>query len=103
MQDAYEFGVNWRDAKHAYELSRSHQVAYDKFIMENFRFSDYMDWRAEAEYCRMAWDLLDNALRPGLQGYEYRMANLEKLKGVIGEKAYNSRLMPAPTPGHLFE
>lgn len=102
LHDAYEFGATWQDAKEAWSLACRHQNTLDKWILENFRFSDYMDWRAESEHCRSAWDVLDNALRPSMSGYEQRMSNLVKLRAIIGEEAYNSRRMPPPTPGHLF-
>jgi hypothetical protein len=102
LQDAYEFGVSWQDAKEAWSLACRHQTCCDKWIMQNFRFSDYMDWRAESEHCRMAWDVLDNALRPNAAGREYRLSQLERLRSIIGEEAYNARRMPPPTPGHLF-
>lgn len=105
IQDIWEFGANKDEARFCYHQARKHISFYDERIRENYQFSTYMDWKAEANKCLMAWDYLDNCfIVRGDDWYDviWKLQNLENLKRIIGEEAYNSRRMPPPCP-QMFE
>ena len=103
LHDAYEFGATREDTRHAYQLARKHIEHYDERIRTRYNFTTYLSWKEEASQCLMAWDLLDDVIFRPDTPYEWKMERLSRLRKHLGEEAYNSRRMPPPTPGHLFD
>lgn len=77
-------------------MARDHVLCL-KNCPERF-FPDYDDWLADAEYCRRAWDLLDNVQR----GFGCKRTQLALLRDHLGYKAYYSSWMPPPVPVWRF-
>jgi hypothetical protein len=77
--------VNWRHAAdHLFWMQQQPKCLY----------CDYDEWVRDAEYCRKAWDTLDNIRR----GFGNRRCNLAILRNHLGYKAYYSGWMPPPVP-----
>ena len=101
LGDAREFGISAREARAGWLMARAHVAHHDEFILRHHTFATYMAWRSEANACDAAWDALDNALN-GTRNKLARLAELDRLRAIIGNDAYHARRMPAPCPGHLF-
>lgn len=102
LADAREFGVTPAEARFYWQFSSRHITAHADHIRQTCTFAVYLDWRGEAEKCRTAWDLLDNAVFNPDLSREYRLEQLDRLRRQIGNEAYYARRMPPPCPGWMF-
>lgn len=99
--DAHSTKSNWREAK-------EHVNRLDGYMQTYYYPKAYQLWKQEAEWTRDCWDQLDNfhAARTDhiYAGYrdedvirrERKLYALWKLKELLGEEAYNARMMPTP-------
>jgi len=101
LGDAREFGIDAREARAGWLMARAHIAHHDEYILRSYTFATLMLWREHANKCERAWDALDNVLN-GNRDKLARLAELDRLRAIIGNDAYHARLMPAPCPGHLF-
>lgn len=101
LADAREFGIDAREARAGWLMARAHISYHEEYILRNYTFATLMMWREHATRAERAWDSLDNALS-GNRDKLARLAELDRLRIIIGPEAYHARLMPAACPGHLF-
>jgi hypothetical protein len=105
LADGLEFPVDAASAK-AHWLESTSYINRQDGYMQTFYFPKaYQLWRSEAEWARECWNQLDNFHRASPTSVwwneteeasrrERKLYALWKLKEVLGEEAYNARLMP---------
>lgn len=104
LSDADGFAVDHVTAREYWRMAKRHIEHHEKYLLRTYPFARVQPWMAEAERCRAAWDTLDNLTWPGTdKSPEYRIAQLKRLRDILGEADYQARRMPPPCPGHLFE
>lgn len=101
LGDAREFGISAREVREGWLMARAHISFHEEYILKNYTFATLMNWREHAGRCERAWDALDNAMN-GQRDKLARLAELDRLRRIIGDKAYHARIMPPACPGYLF-
>ena len=99
LADAYNFGTCYERARQYRILAVNHrddETMFHRVWMWNGKDAAYR-WKAEAEWRRLCWDAIEDALNPRLCPSR-RLACLESLYDLLGEEAYWEWAMPFPTP-----
>lgn len=105
VADGMEFPVDALTAKVNWQQARDHITIADGYMQTYFYPKSYQLWRSEAEWAKDCWDQLDNFHRAkteatwwggdeDLNRRERKLYALSKLRELLGEEAYNARLMP---------
>lgn len=103
LSDADGFAVDAITAREYWQLADRHIKHHRQHILDNYPFPAYMGWVTDAQKCRAAWDTLDNLTWPTMdKSPEYRLAQLRRLREILGEEDYAARRMPPPCPGWMF-
>lgn len=96
LNEALAFNVTKEFTARNFRLATRHM----NFIEENYSNIPFA-WRQDAEWCAQVWNLLDDCLA-SWQSVETRDHKLKRLRRMLGDEAYYSRVMPPPTPQWIF-
>ena len=104
LSHAYGFGVDANQAgfarKQAFDHADSEYWKIQVWMHNDYR--QWANWLNEVSWRSACWSALDNALNPSWRVSD-RLWNLCMLYDLLGEEAYLSRRMPAPTPQYRVE
>ena len=101
IADAAEFNILPHEAREAWNVAGRHIRTHEAYLLTHYTFGAVAAWRAEAEQCKAAWDALDNVLTCSPDRLT-RLAELDRLRRIVGDADYHARKMPPPCPGHRF-
>ncbi len=101
LQDAYEFGVTYKEAHYAWSEAHAYVRHYDDHMKTWYFPGSYNLWLKEADWAKRVWDKMDNSLNEN-QPRHWRLEELTQLRAALGEEAYNARRLPNCVPDWLF-
>ncbi len=99
LSDAKEFGVYPECVRGLWKQAAGHRDIVGWAVKASNSLDVYEAWEDECKWRTRCWDLLDDVLYCGWDD-NYKKASLARLRLLIGEEAWERRIMPSPTPSY---